>query len=83
MPRERNALNPDVNSPITDEDYSDKNELPAGERPGDIREPAGDEGFRNPDIDEPYPSPDDHGDVYPMDDPPAKDRDTGDVNDIS
>ncbi|MEP7074376.1 MAG: hypothetical protein ABI878_01090 [Acidobacteriota bacterium] len=82
MPRERNNLNPDVDSPIVDDNYSDENELPARNRPGDIRDPEGDEGFRNPDIDEPYPSPEDDGDVYPVEDPPVKDSDTGDVNDI-
>ena len=82
MPRERTAPNPDVNSPIVNDDYNDENESPRRDRPGDIREPEGDEGIRNPDIDEPYPSPEDDGDVYPVEDPPVKDGETGDVNDI-
>ena len=82
MPRERSEHNPDVNSPIADDTYDSDEKLPGKDKQYDLPEPEGDDNeSKHPDIDEPYPSPEDDGDIYPVEDPPLKDWQTGDVND--
>lgn len=74
MPRERNESNPDVNSPIGDSEYDSDDNLPGKDKPTDIREPEEDDGgVKRPDIDDPFPDPEDGGPLYPVEDPPLED----------
>jgi hypothetical protein len=79
MPTENIQTNPDVNSPTVDDAYDTDEKLPGRSSGEAIRDPDQD-GLGRPDVDEPHPSPEDDGDVYPVEDPPEDDQDA--VNDL-
>ena len=82
MPRSRNESNPDVNSLIADDDYDSDEKMPGKNRQGEIRVPDGDDdSIKKPGIEEPYREPGRTGNIQPIEEPPRKDQETGDVDD--
>ena len=82
MPRNRNESNPDVNSPILDDEYDSGEKMPGKDIQRDIREPDGDDGsVKKPDIDESYRGSGRSGDTNPIEEPPRRGQETGDVDD--